>query len=221
MPRTRTSRHLAGALAALGLVAFAGTAAQAQTYDVTVTNLTRGQVISPPIVVAHDAGISVFQAGQPASEELAMVAEDAQSAALESALLSEGADVVIAGGPLPPGQSVTLQITPSDGNDRLSALGMLVTTNDAFFAVNGTEISAGTRNAPAYDAGSEANNQDCRFIPGPPCGNEGVRDTDGAEGFVHIHNGIHGVRNGRSGLIAERDDWRNPVARVTISPAAE
>ena len=38
-----------------------------------------------------------------------------------------------------------------------------------------------------------ANNEDCAFIPGPPCGNPGVRDEAEAEGYVHIHAGIHGI----------------------------
>ena len=47
--------------------------------------------------------------------------------------------------------------------------------------------------AAAYDAGSEYNSEDCAFIPGPPFGNGGVRDTDGAEGYVQILSGIHGI----------------------------
>ena len=247
MPRIHTVTRRAGAVAALALITLGAAAAQAQTYEVRVTNLTRGQVISPPIVVAHDTDVSVFTAGAPASDELAMVAEDAFSGPLVDLLQDQGADVVTAGGPLPPGQSVVLEITPSGGNDRLSVLGMLVTTNDAFFAVNGAplgESAPAVLNAPAYDAGSEANNQDCAFIPGPPCGNEFVRDIAGAEGFVHIHNGVHELDQGDGvgrdfgrggfgrnnpfaafnqadddGLIPARDDWRNPVARITVSPA--
>jgi len=51
---------------------------------------------------------------------------------------------------------------------------MLATTNDGFYALNG---SAGptkeviTYYSVAWDAGSEANNERCPFIPGPPCGN--------------------------------------------------
>ena len=51
-----------------------------------------------------------------------------------------------------------------------------------------------------------------RFIPGPPCGNAGVRDTGNAEGFVHVHAGVHGIGD----LVAADHDWRNPVAKITI-----
>ena len=97
----------------------------------------------------------------------------------------------------------------------MSLVGMLATTNDAFYALNGV---AGPRQGTvtyysvAWDAGSEANNEDCRVIPGPPCGKFFVRATDGAEGFVHVHSGIHGVRD----LVPANHDWRNPVAKITI-----
>ena len=60
---------------------------------------------------------------------------------------------------------------------------------------------------------SEENNEDCAFIPGPPCNNPHVRATDKAEGFVHIHSGIHGGTI----LIPARDDWRNPVAKIIVT----
>jgi hypothetical protein len=66
--------------------------------------------------------------------------------------------------------------------------------------------------ADAYDAGSERNSELCRFIPGPPCGNANVHDPDSAEGYVHIHAGIHGSGD----LDPSEFDWRNPVAQIVI-----
>ncbi len=97
----------------------------------------------------------------------------------------------------------------------LSMAGMLVTTNDAFFALRGARVPAHgirTFRSPAYDAGSEANNEDCAFIPGPPCMNPNVRATENAEGYVHIHAGIHGIAD----LDPAEHDWRNPVAEITL-----
>ncbi len=113
-----------------------------------------------------------------------------------------------------PGSSVTLTVDVDRHFRRLSLAGMLVTTNDAFVAVRSAGIPWGWRQleAAAYDAGSEANSEACDFIPGPPCGNGGVRDTADAEGFVHIHSGIHGSGD----LLPSRDDWRNPVAKITM-----
>ena len=59
---------------------------------------------------------------------------------------------------------------------------------------------------------SEENNEDGAFIPGPPFGNANVRATGNAEGFVHVHAGVHGIMS----LAPETYDWRNPVVGVTI-----
>ena len=96
---------------------------------------------------------------------------------------------------------------------------MLVNTNDAMIAIDSRPLpkwrhSTRTYNALGYDAGSEGNNEDCRFIPGPACpaGSGNMRSTDDAEGFVHIHNGVHGIAD----LAADAYDWRNPVAKIHV-----
>ena len=97
---------------------------------------------------------------------------------------------------------------------------MLIPTNDAFFAVNDAEGPNGphaiTVFSPAYDAGTERNDETCASIPGPnfvECGGPGGGGAPGGgEGYVHIHAGIHGVGD----LLPEKRDWRNPVARITI-----
>ncbi len=208
-------------------VAFAGD--DKGRFEVTVTNLTRGQIISPPVVATHNAKLDpLFALGAPASPELAAIAEDAVNGPLIAALsgnanVSDVQTLVSAeGGPILPGESASLEVgTTGSGSFRyVTVVGMLVSTNDAFFALNGvpgpTRGSAMHR-SPAYDAGSETNNEDCAFIPGPPCGNAGVRDVAGAEGYVHIHAGIHGIgpQDGPS-IVPEAHDWRNPVALITI-----
>ncbi len=213
-------RNLALGLAlasALGLAALAPAAAgAAQIYEVTVTNLTRGQVLSPPVVASHAGGFSVFTPGAPASPELAAVAEDADAAGLLALLGTEDRvhDVQIGAGPIPPGGSITVEIEGRGGRRALTVLGMLVTTNDAFYATRGRLSNSGPTmsTAIAWDAGSEANTQDCDHIPGPPCGNPGVRVPAGAEGAIHVHAGIHAFGD----LIPADHDWRNPVARVTV-----
>ena len=72
-----------------------------------------------------------------------------------------------------------------------------------------------TYHAVAYDAGSENNNQECAYVPGPACpeGSGNARDESGAEGFVYIHNGVHQTGD----LSPTRNDWHNPVAKVVIT----
>ena len=70
--------------------------------------------------------------------------------------------------------------------------------------------------AEAYDAGSERNSEDCAYIPGPPCEGAGVHDPAEAEGYVHIHAGIHGIGPDTELVYPAEHDWRNPVAKITI-----
>lgn len=188
------------------------------TYRVTITNITRGQIISAPIVFSHKRGFDLFKLGQPSSEGLAALAEDGVTGTLESELLASTSvfSVATAAGGIPPGQSVTVEINAGGPYRFISTAGMLVSSNDAFFAARKVPLPFGfgtsSHAAEAYDAGSETNSEICDFIPGPPCGNGGVRDTDGAEGYVHIHAGIHGIGD----LAPEDFDWRNPVALVEV-----
>ena len=62
-------------LAGLGLSAGG---AIADTYKVTIYNLTQGQILSPPVVAAHRRGVSIFTLGAPASPGLHEEAEDAK-----------------------------------------------------------------------------------------------------------------------------------------------
>ena len=95
---------------------------------------------------------------------------------------------------------------------------MLIPTNDAFLAARNVRLPRGHEVrpivVPAYDAGSEPNDEDCENIPGPVCGVEGVSGEDG-EGYVHVHAGIHGIAN----LAARTCDRRNPVASISIMRA--
>jgi hypothetical protein len=204
----------------LGIISMAG-ADDTLRYEVTITNLTYGQVFTPILVASHQTGVTLFTPGQPASLELEVLAEAGDTDPL-AALLSEMPevlDVTDSGGPLPPGQTVVLHVKTSGSFNHISVAAMLVPTNDGFFAINGVKGPRGratlTLFSPAYDAGSEANDELCTQIPGPPavCTGEGFnKSREGAEGYVHIHRGIHGIGD----LIAANRDWRNPVAEVTI-----
>lgn len=178
----------------------------------------QGRSSAPPIVFSHGKGFKFFEAGQPASDALAKLAEDGQTGALEEDLLASSSvhSVATAAGPILPGNSVTVELKAGGHFRHISAAGMLVSSNDAFFGALNLRLPWGYGRAvyhlAAYDAGSEANNENCDYIPGPPCGNPGVRDTENAEGYVHVHSGIHGVGN----LMPEDFDWNNPVVKIHI-----
>ncbi len=188
-------------------------------YAVTITNITRGQVITPPVIISHNNHFKLFALGAPAIPELVALAEDGPTGSLLGLLatLPEVHDFVASAGPLLPGTSVTLEVEASRFARYISAVGMLATTNDTFFGIRGIPVpkkkhGARTVTATAYDAGSEGNNESCDFIPGPPCGNAEVRNTATSEGFVSVSSGIHGVGD----LDPATTDWRNPVAEIAI-----
>ena len=190
--------------------------------EMSITNLTRGQVLSPVFVARHDADAGpLYALGQPASDGLAKMAEDADASGLladwapgNSDDIAEAMVVALNDGPIPPGETVSMTFDVDDGMNMVSFASMLVTTNDAFIGANALDVSKSrTMYLNAYDSGTEANSEDCAFIPGPPCGRH-AHDNSDAEGFVFVHAGIHGGAG--SDLDPAMHDWRNPVARLTV-----
>lgn len=223
MSKTLRRSFPSAALAALVLAVLAPAAADAQpgnTYRVTITNLTEGQPVSPPVVVTHSIGVHLFVPGEPAPDPLVPLAEEGDPTELVALLEGIGGavlDVAVGDGPLMPGESTTVEVQARGKTVFLSAVGMLGTTNDAFFGLDGFFLGGHPWDrhvlVPAYDAGSEENNELCEFVPGPPCGGIGNRATAEAEGFVTVHSGIHGIGD----LAPEDLGWHNPVVRIDVT----
>ena len=212
---------LALAVSTPALQADGGYSRSRAVYEVTVTNVTRDQRFTPLLVVAHSSRVRLFELGQPASSELEALAETGNTEPFETALASTPGvhGVATGGGLLGPGETAKIKVR-GHRYDRISLAGMLIPTNDAFVAIN----SAGpigrwahTAFARAYDSGTEVNDELCASIPGPDfeeCGGPGGGGAPEGdeEGFVRVHEGIHGVGD----FYAASRDWRNPVAKVTI-----
>lgn len=192
----------------------------ARLYEVTVFNATRGQVVTPPVAATHTSDFQLFEIGDDLEATgLRVQAEDGDPGALLTELGGdpEVSDAVAAGGAVVPGDAAVFTVSASGDAKYLTVTAMLASTNDAFAAIRGFRLPNGIGDTVsvfgnAYDAGTETNSESCATIPGPPCGNGGVRDTGDAEGFVHLHSGIHGVGD----LDPSVRDWRNPVIQVTI-----
>lgn len=192
-------------------------------YAVTVTNTTNDLQFTPLLVASHKKGVSLFTLGDAASPELATLAEEGDTTPLTALLYADPRvnEVKTVGPLLAPGDSRTVHILVREPFDHVSVAAMLIPTNDGFFAVNGVTVPHGRRvltvYSPAYDSGSEVNDEACASIPGPSfaeCGGPGTggAPSGGEEGFVHIHRGIQGVGD----MNASERDWRNPVAQITI-----
>jgi hypothetical protein len=189
-----------------------------RTFEVTVTNASPGLMFTPLLVATHSPRVAFFKVGQPASAELAVLAEGGDTAPLTAALAATGEvfDAKSTAGLLQPGASVTVRVQARGRFDQISVAGMLLPTNDSFMAINAVDLpwdrQPVTVKAIGYDAGSEPNDERCSNIPGPVCGGAGASSANGGEGFVHVSNGIHGDAE----LPRRNYDWRNPVAEVKI-----
>jgi len=217
--------------------------AKSLQYEVTITNLTKGQPFSPTVVAIHKPEMNpLFTLGEPSSEGIWRIAEGGDVSVLMPELIADPHvyDVQLAvedpanPGPYLPGQSVTVILDSGNapGPRSLSLAGMLGSTNDAFFALNGEPVQkvpyfpayfglgwTQVFFATAYDSGTEGNSETCATVPGPPCNNgSNERDTATAEGYVYVHNGIHGINSGSEtdGLDEAVSDWNNPVAKIVV-----
>jgi hypothetical protein len=213
--------------------------ANAVDFDVRITNLSNAIYFTPFLVAAHPAGNNLFVSGQPASANLQAMAEGGDISGLEADVMALGATIVTnpASGLLGPATSTTFSMnTDGTSNNRLSIVAMLLPTNDAFAGLNAVEIPTepGTYSfdVPAYDAGTEANDElitggGMPGTPGVPADPNGLAGTGGtgaaaadANPNVHIHRGTLGDKNatgGPSDLDSSVHRWLNPVIRVTLT----
>ena len=131
---------LLGVLVAI-VVVWAVPATAQTTYMVRITNVSK-QIISPPLVATHSWKARIFVPGNPASTELSMLAEDGDPSALAAALGGNGEvlDMAVADGPLMPGASMVFELESRGRFNRVSAVGMLVTSNDAFFGLENLPV---------------------------------------------------------------------------------
>ncbi len=216
-----------------------GHSASATQFDVEIVNLTNAINFTPFLVAAHPEGTSLFATGEPASANLQAMAEGGDISGLVADVNSLGATVVEnpAGGLLGPASSTTFSMnTDGTSNDRLTIVAMLLPTNDGFAGLNAvaipTEPGTYVFNVPAYDAGTEANDEIVNGggapgtpgIPADPSGLSGTGGTGAAEadanGNVHIHRGALGDTDptgGVSDIDSRVHRWLNPVIRVIVT----
>lgn len=214
-------------LAAILPLSLLATSATAATFEITITNLTANSLFTPVVVASHERQAPVFAYGHEASAELEAVAEGGDISGFVNKWSADDSflDIVHTVTPddvpapdflILPGQSKSVTIEADRDHRFISAASMVLPTNDAFIALNGVRLPS-TKNtpkivySPAYDAGSEENDELCDSIPGGgPCG--GGSDSPDGEGFVHIHSGIHGGHD-----LSTVYDWRNPTAQFSIT----
>ena len=166
-------------------------------YEITVTNATNAQPLSPPAFIIHNDGYPAWETGVAASLGLEILAEsgspedfisEKQNYALTDAA---GDNAVIPGA----STSVTLETEWNEGL-QVTVATMLVNTNDAFTGTTGLTIGqlavgeSMSQLARIYDAGTEENSETSESIPGPVANGEGYNSQRETSDFVAIHSGV-------------------------------
>lgn len=190
------------------------------SYEITLTNLTNSQPLSPVAVVLHNTG-QLWSVGGVPSVELEMMAEGGDN----SGLLTLGLISESGAAPISPGGSETVNITIQDKTDAyLSIAAMLVNTNDAFSGLSAWSLSnlaAGdswSTTVGVYDAGTEVNAELAGTIPGPADGGEGFNPTRTDSGYVAMHPGVvTSDDNLASSVLTAKHKFDNPALRITVT----
>jgi hypothetical protein len=240
-----TAATLSAAALALALPATSAAAAPGvHTYRVTITNLTKGQPLSPPLIVTNYGNGQIFRDGRAANWGVQQIAENGNNEPLYQSFLTDQhdgyvTDVQRAAAPLVPkgspadamlDQKVVLTIK-ARSTDRISYISMLGCTNDGFAGINAALLPRAkgrTVNVPVrdYDAGTEYDTEDFADLT-PGCqGAIGVKSRFGAlgttmtdwtlaeHGVVGRHEGVFGASD--DGLLEDVHGW-NPRRIATFS----
>jgi len=199
------------------------------SFEVTVTNLTNGQPLSPVAVVAHQSGYAVFSVGTAATAGLEELAEGGDNTAFIAEADADALVMTSASGAAPIGpagsETISFEVFESDLPDlNVSAVSMLVNTNDAITAINAAPVGdmmvgdSMSWRTTAYDAGTEANTESAADIPGPAGGGEGFNATrDDIADRVAMHGGVVSQNDGyATSDLTGQHRFDNPVAEIRV-----
>ncbi|NVN80723.1 MULTISPECIES: spondin domain-containing protein [unclassified Vibrio] len=196
-------------------------------YDVSVTNLTPNQPMSPLAVLTHNTSFDLFEIGQSASVDLEYLAEGGSNAEL-IALSDSDANVyqgISGNGLILSGEQDTVSIRVDPNQEGyISVASMLVNTNDAFVGESGLSLKSlavgdtFVMNMNVWDSGTELNDELAATIPGPAGGGEGFNSVRNDTDVVSFHSGVISQDDGlATSALSGNHRFLNPGARITIT----
>ena len=206
-----------------------------KTYKVTITNISAGQPLTPPILVTHSDDADIYEVGEYASAAVQAIAENGNGAPLMEALSSspDVHEVVAGSAPLVPANNPggtgfmakdMFYISTKGDANLLSFISMLICTNDGFTALDSVKLpkKSMTFYTAGYDARTEMNTEDFADMV-PPCqGLIGVSSDDPGTGMSDPYLAEMGVIIPHPGIIGGNDlvegvhGWTDPVAKIEI-----
>jgi len=217
-------------LSSVCLASCGGNDAPAQsTFEVTVTNVTNGQPLTPLGVVIHQAGYIGWEEASSASVGLEDHAESGDPTSLLAAANNNNAVVGTGAGsaPFPPGSFQMVSVTVNSVSDlQISVSTMLANTNDAFTGVSNMDISSLavgesiTVMPSVYDAGTEANTETIDTMPGPVTQGlgEGFNPVRDDKNFISVHSGVVTSADGlTTSALDETHRWIGSAAILTVT----
>jgi hypothetical protein len=195
------------------------------SYQITLTNLSNNQPLSPLSALLHDGNYQAWSIGSAASEGLELLAEGGDN----SRFLTDYAEMLISyesgAAPVGPGSSDSIMIMGEISSDmQLTFASMLVNTNDAFTGLTGFDLAAlevgqeSQYDLPIYDAGTEDNSELQGTIPGPADGGEGFNTARDDVDVVTRHPGVVSQDDGYSASVLDQSHrFDSPIARLVIT----
>lgn len=191
-------------------------------YEVEVVNLTHNQPFSPIALRGDGSGYAAWTIGESASEGIEYIAEAGDNSVFlgtTSTKKSTSGTGIVA-----PGETAVIDFRTKDSARYLTAVTMLVNTNDAFSGITGlnlNSLSVGDQTSvflPVYDSGTEANNELAGTIPGPADGGTGFDATRDDVDFVARHPGVVGADDGYADSVLDGSHkFDGPAALLRIT----
>ncbi|HEY7867360.1 MAG TPA: spondin domain-containing protein [Psychromonas sp.] len=187
-------------------------------YEVTLLNITQGQIFSPPALMTHAAKMKLWQAGETASLALEKLAEGGDASELSA--LSGIHQSQISGTPVTPGDSISWTLEIKKGAPfSVSLATMLINTNDGFTGFTDMDLSSLAlgdsyqKMLAVYDAGTEMNNE----VAVPGLGGEGFNASRiGDVNRVYVHAGVLTTHELSGSNLLPEHKFDNPAGKLTI-----
>lgn len=191
-------------------------------YDVEIMNLTHNQPFSPLALQAHRENFKAWRIGETASLGIEYIAEAGDNTEFLGRVSSKKS--ASGTGIIGPGETALIDLGSKATDQYLTAVTMLVNTNDAFAGVTGfdlRDLSVGDTTEvylPIYDSGTEANDELAGTIPGPADGGTGFNAERNDVDYVSRHQGIVGMDDGYTDSVLDGSHkFDGPAAKLIIT----